>query len=64
VTFAAVVGLLCVASIAMNAVGAWSFEADRWNVTPDNINRDPARLWSWRRPQFLAPVVPAPRLGG
>jgi hypothetical protein len=58
--FAAVAGVLCATSVAMNAIGAWSFEADRWNVTPDNINSDTARLWSWRRPQFLAPLVPAP----
>jgi hypothetical protein len=59
-TFAAVAGVLCAASVAMNAVGACSFEADRWNITADNINSDTARLWSWRRPQFLALIVPAP----
>jgi hypothetical protein len=57
--FARSAGLLCAASIAMNAVGACSWEADRWNVVPDNINADTARLWDWRRPQFLAPIVPA-----
>jgi hypothetical protein len=48
-------GLLCVVSVGMNAVGACSWDADRWNVVPDNINDDRARLWSWSRPQFLAP---------
>ncbi|HWW87016.1 MAG TPA: hypothetical protein VNZ26_25645, partial [Vicinamibacterales bacterium] len=52
--------LLCAASVAMNSVGAFSFEADKWNVTPDNIDADPDRLWSWRRPQFLAPIVEPP----
>ena len=46
-------------SIAMNAVGACSPAADRWNVQPDNINADTARLWDWRHPQFLAPLTAA-----
>lgn len=56
----AAAGLLCAASIATNAVGAWSWAADRWNVVPDNINADRGRLWSWRRPQFLSPFVAEP----
>jgi hypothetical protein len=50
-------GLLCVSSIAVNAVGAFSPDAARWNVMPENIDESPSRLWSWRRPQFLAPFV-------
>jgi hypothetical protein len=49
-------GFLCAVSILMNAVGACSWDADRWNVNPDNINADTGRLWDWRRPQFLAPT--------
>ena len=55
---AAATGILCIVGVALNAVGAFSWEADRWNVVPDNINDDRARLWSWSRPQFLAPVLP------
>ena len=52
----AIVGLLSVLSIAINAVGAFSREASNWNVRP-NIDETPARLWDWRRPQFAAPFV-------
>jgi hypothetical protein len=51
---------LCAASIAINGVGACSEEANRWNGVPDNVDFNPARLWSWRRPQFLAPFVEPP----
>jgi hypothetical protein len=51
----AMAGLLGLASIAMNAIGAFSTEAQDWNVIPDDIDRNPSRLWSWRHPQFLAP---------
>jgi hypothetical protein len=52
----ALASLLSLASVAINAVGAFSREAEAWNVTP-NINQSPERLWSWQRPQFLAPFV-------
>jgi hypothetical protein len=48
---------LCTASIGINTVGAFSWEAAKWNVIPDNIDRAPSRLWSWQRPQFLSPFV-------
>jgi hypothetical protein len=50
-------GLLCIASVAINAVGAYSRQANAWNVFPESIDHTPDRLWSWRRPQFLAPFV-------
>jgi hypothetical protein len=49
--------VLCVASIIINTIGAYSFEAAKWNVTPENIDKGPFRLWSWGRPQFLAPFI-------
>jgi hypothetical protein len=52
-----VAGILCVASIAINAVGAFSWETHKWNVLPEDIDHDPERLWSWRSPQFLAPFL-------
>ena len=50
-------GLLCLASVAINRVGATSFAAAMWNAVPVDVDRDPGRLWSWRNPQFLAGVV-------
>jgi hypothetical protein len=49
--------LLCLASIAINAVGPFSLEATKWNLIPDDIDRRPDRIWSWRRPQFLSPFI-------
>lgn len=45
-------GLLA-ASVGLQAVGACSMAAWRWNVEPDNITQDTARLWDWRDAQFL-----------
>jgi hypothetical protein len=50
-----VVGCLCLLSIAMNAIGAYSHEAAEWNTKP-NIDANPGRLWDWRQAQFLAPL--------
>jgi hypothetical protein len=44
--------LLAFASIAINAQGALRPATMRWNVAPGNIDRDPARAWDWRDPQF------------
>ncbi len=52
----AIAGVLSLLSIGINSVGAFSREAWNWNVNP-NIDETPERLWSWRRPQFLAPFV-------
>jgi hypothetical protein len=52
-----IAAILCLCSISINAVGAFSLEAAKWNLVPDNIDFEPERLWSWRRPQFLAPYV-------
>jgi hypothetical protein len=49
--------VLCVASIGINSVGAFSSESSKWNWSPDDIDHAPRRLWSWRHPQFLAPFV-------
>ena len=52
---------LCLASIAINAIGAFSWSTHMWNGTPQDVDHNPWRLWDWRRPQFLAPFVD-PRL--
>jgi hypothetical protein len=57
VVLGVVTALLCISSIAINAIGAFSRQANDWNVFPESIDRAPDRLWSWQRPQFLAPFV-------
>jgi hypothetical protein len=52
----AIAGVLSLLSIGINSVGAFSREAWNWSVNP-NIDETPERLWSWQRPQFLAPFV-------
>jgi len=33
--------------------GALRNDVYLWNVSPVNIDADPARVWDWRDPQFL-----------
>ncbi|MGD0947413.1 MAG: hypothetical protein ABSA52_08275 [Candidatus Binatia bacterium] len=48
-----VVGILLLAwSVALNAVGATSGRAARWNAEPVDINARPDRIWDWRHAQF------------
>lgn len=47
---------LVLASVAINAQGALTGAAMRWNLTPVDIDRAPSRVWDWRDPQFLAAV--------
>src|SRR5262249_406361 len=49
-TFAAA----AIASVAIHAAGALSPDAMRWNMVPAPIDQQPARVWDWRSPQFLA----------
>ena len=58
-TFAAGAVLLTL-SIVINARGATSYEAWMWNVWPDNVDKVPQKIWDWRRPQFVAGLVPPP----
>jgi hypothetical protein len=46
----------CVAlawSVLLAATGALAYPAERWNTDPTEIDRDHARLWDWRDPQFV-----------
>jgi hypothetical protein len=52
--------LFSLASVAINAVGATSRDAARWNLLPVNVDRHPERIWQWRQPQFLAPFLDPP----
>ena len=46
--------LLLLISIAMNGIGATSQAASMWNAKPIGVDKQPGRIWDWRRPQFLA----------
>jgi hypothetical protein len=39
-------------SVLLAATGALAYPAERWNTDPTEIDRDHARLWDWRDPQF------------
>lgn len=52
---AASAAALIAASLAMNAPGALNGGTLRWNAVPDDVDRNPGRLWDWRSPPFLAP---------
>ncbi len=47
-------------SVAMQAQGALNAQALAWNAFPTNIDLEPARVWDWRRPQFLAGLTFTP----
>ncbi len=54
---------LLLLSVLINMLGATSRAAASWNVSPQNIDEHPERLWDWRQPQFLAGylAIPPPR---
>ncbi|HVT56991.1 MAG TPA: hypothetical protein VHR45_01210 [Thermoanaerobaculia bacterium] len=47
---------LLAASVLLNAPGALSPAAERWNKTPVDVDRAPGRVFDWSDPQFLAPL--------
>jgi hypothetical protein len=55
----AVGGLLLALSIALNARGAFSFDAMEWNDSA--AARRPERIFDWRYPQFMAGLIDPPR---
>jgi len=54
-------GALLAWSVALQAAGAFSVATLRWNQTPRPLREEPARLWDWRDPQFLAWATRRPR---
>ncbi len=46
---------LLAVSVAMNARGAWSFDTQDWNGSPQGSH--PERIFDWRYPQFLAGLI-------
>ena len=54
-------GLLLLAfSVFVHARGAISSATAVWSVLPANVDQQPARIWDWRQPQFLAGLLPPP----
>jgi hypothetical protein len=47
-------GLLLVASILMNGIGATMSATITWNERPTSVDKQTSRLWDWSYPQFLA----------
>ena len=46
---------LLAAAVCMHGVGALSQASNEWNWTPVRVDHEPARVWDWSDPQFLAP---------
>jgi len=40
-------------SVLVAATGAFSYPAERWNTSPDDVDVRHERLWDWRDPQFV-----------
>ena len=53
-----VAGILLLLSVLIHGHGAFSHAARMWNVKPVDVDQQPARVWDWRRPQFLAGLLP------
>lgn len=45
---------LLLLSMVLNALGATTHATALWNVRPVDVDEQPARIWDWRHPQFLA----------
>jgi hypothetical protein len=54
----ATMAVLAAISFGIHLRGATQWAPWFWNVYPDNIDQDPARLWDWRDPQFLRSKSP------
>jgi hypothetical protein len=52
VSLVAAVVILAVVGAVIHARGVFRQETWLWNVVPENVDRNPARLWDWSDPQF------------
>jgi hypothetical protein len=50
---AVIVVAVVIASVTIQARGAWAESTTAWNHTPTDIDADPSRIWDWSDPQFL-----------
>jgi hypothetical protein len=48
---------LALIGFAMHLRGGWSGAVYEWNITPDDIDHDPARNWDWSDPPFLRGLI-------
>jgi hypothetical protein len=46
--------LTCLWGVFVHGRGAISPSTFIWNAVPESIDKNPARVWDWRHPQFLA----------
>ncbi|HEX8922444.1 MAG TPA: hypothetical protein VF766_13305 [Pyrinomonadaceae bacterium] len=53
-------GLLLLASILFNALGATSYATAVWNTKPFSVDQQPSRVWDWKYPQFSAGLFRPP----
>jgi hypothetical protein len=54
-------GLLLLAlSVFIHGRGAMASATSVWNALPANVDEQPARVWDWRQPQFLAGLLLPP----
>ena len=56
----AVGAALLACSLFVHERGAWARETWLWNIQPESIDLNLARVWSWRQPQPLAGLLPVP----
>ncbi len=52
--------LLALWGVVVNGRGAIEPKTWSWNTVPVNIDDSRDRVWDWRRPQFLADLLPEP----
>jgi hypothetical protein len=53
---------MAIVSVLMHAQGVLNPNAMSWNREPVTLDKDPARLWDWRHPPFLAGFVAPPAI--
>ena len=53
-------GVLLTMSVLINGHGAIDKATKHWNEIPRPVDDQPARVWEWDYPQFLAGIVPPP----
>ncbi len=54
----AVIGVLAAISFTIHLRGATRSGPWAWNVSPEDVDKNPARLWDWRDPPFLRTQLP------
>ena len=63
VALRAVFAATLVASVSIQAVGAFCYPNSRWDETPVAVGQDVARLWDWRDSPVARSLAAGPRIG-